>query len=131
MIAIDTNVVVRLLVADDPAQHAASARLLKEHDVFVPDTVVLETEWVLRFAYRFEPAQVVRGLRGLFGLPNVHLAQAAPVAQALRWHEEQQLDFADALHLAQSQHLAALKTFDRKFIQRAAALGNCRVEAPQ
>ncbi len=131
MIAVDTNVVVRLLVADDPAQHAASARLLKEHDVFVPDTVVLETEWVLRFAYRFEPAQVVRGLRGLFGLPNVHLAQAAPVAQALRWHEEQQLDFADALHLAQCQHLSALKTFDRKFIQRAAALGTCQVEAPQ
>ncbi|BDI06987.1 type II toxin-antitoxin system VapC family toxin [Sphaerotilus microaerophilus] len=131
MIAIDTNVVVRLLVADDPAQHAASARLLKEHDVFVPDTVVLETEWVLRFAYRFEPAQVVRGLRGLFGLPNMHLAQAAPVAQALRWHEEQQLDFADALHLAQSQHLSVLKTFDRKFIQRAAALGTCQVEAPR
>lgn len=131
MIAIDTNVVVRLLVADDPQQHAASTRLLQTQEVFVPDTVVLETEWVLRFAYRFEPAQVVRGLRGLFGLPNVHLAQPAPVAQALRWHETDGLDFADALHLAQCQHLSSLKTFDRKFIQRAAALGACQVEAPQ
>ena len=131
MIAVDTNIVERLLVADDPLQHAASTRLFQEHEVLVPDTVVLETEWVLRFAYRFEPAQVVRGLRGLFGLPNVHTAQAAAVAQALRWHEADGLDFADALHLAQCQHLDTLKTFDRKFIQRAAALGACRVEAPQ
>jgi predicted nucleic-acid-binding protein len=62
LIAVDTNIVVRLLVADDPLQHAASTRLFQEHEVLVPDTVVLETEWVLRFAYRFEPAQVVRAV---------------------------------------------------------------------
>lgn len=130
MIAIDTNIIVRLLVADDPAQHALSTQVLREHDVYVPDTVVLETEWVLRHAYRYTPALVVRGLRALFGLPNVHLAHAAAVAQALRWHESDGLDFADALHLAQCQHLDEMKTFDRRFVQRAAALGTCRVEAP-
>lgn len=130
MIAVDTNVLVRLLVADDPVQQAASARLMRAHEVFVPDTVVVEVEWVLRFAYQFKPTQVVRGLRGLFGLPNVHLTQAAAVALALRWHEQEGLDFADALHLAQSQHLGVLKSFDRKFVRRAAGLGACRVEAP-
>ena len=46
--AIDTNIVVRFLTADDEKQAKAARKVIKEGDVFVATTVVLEIEWVLR-----------------------------------------------------------------------------------
>jgi predicted nucleic acid-binding protein len=66
-------------------------------------------------------------LRKLFGLRNVHLNNAPLVALALEWHQ-QGLDFADAFHLALSQHHPVLKTFDDKFAKRAKKFIQCRVE---
>jgi predicted nucleic-acid-binding protein len=53
MIAVDTNIVVRLLTQDDERQYSKILKLFQEQDIFIPDTVLLETEWVLRFAYHF------------------------------------------------------------------------------
>ena len=129
MIAIDTNVLVRLLTGDHPAQYQASLKLFSSEQIFIPDTVVLEAEWVLRAAYELEPAEVCESFRRLFGLENVTLANGQLIAQALAWHE-QGLDFADALHLALCQEHEALKTFDADFIKRAKKLCACRVEKP-
>ena len=52
MIAIDTNVVVRFLVNDDPEQAQRARRLIESEDVFLSTTALLETEWVLRVAYK-------------------------------------------------------------------------------
>ena len=54
MIAIDTNVVVRLLTGDDQAQYEKVLALFNSHDVFIPISVILECEWVLRYAYSFD-----------------------------------------------------------------------------
>jgi predicted nucleic-acid-binding protein len=129
VIAVDTNIVVRLLTRDDETQFQASRRLFAESTVFIADTVILETEWVLRHAYDVAPDAVCQALRKLFGLAQVQLNQPRLVAQALDWHE-QGLDFADAFHLALSQQHSALKTFDGKFIRRAASLTACAVELP-
>jgi predicted nucleic-acid-binding protein len=48
MIALDTNVVVRLLIRDDPAQADLAAQLVRGNQVLLTTTVLLETEWVLR-----------------------------------------------------------------------------------
>ena len=111
MIAVDTNIIVRLLTQDDESQFNKSAELFKSNNIFVPDTVILETEWVLRFTYKFETTEIRAALKNLFGLPNVHLANAGLIAQALQWHE-QGLDFADAFHLALSQQFTEFYTFD-------------------
>jgi predicted nucleic acid-binding protein len=58
VIAVDTNVVVRLLVRDDETQYQASRALFETQEIFIPDTVVLELEWVLRYAYDFSPAEI-------------------------------------------------------------------------
>lgn len=129
MIAVDTNVIVRLLTKDNEAQYKAAHRLFSAEDIFIPDTVILEAEWVLRYAYEFEPEQICAAFRKLFGLKNVRLANPQIVAQAISWHESG-LDFADALHLAVSQPHTALKTFDDKFIKRAKGLTSCAVEKP-
>jgi len=65
MIAVDTNVIVRLLTQDDEQQYNKSVRLFQEQDIFIPDTVLLETEWVLRFAYQFKPNEICAALRYL------------------------------------------------------------------
>ncbi|NEO93432.1 MAG: type II toxin-antitoxin system VapC family toxin [Moorea sp. SIO3G5] len=126
MIAVDTNVVVRLLTQDDQLQFNKSVEIFRKQEVFIPDTVILETEWVLRFAYKFKPAAICQGLRNLFGLPNVHLANPSLMAQVIQWHENG-LDFADAFHLALSQHCSEFYTFDQKFAKKAQGLTQCRV----
>lgn len=129
MIAVDTNIVVRLITQDDEQQYNKSLKLFQEQEIFISNTVVLETEWVLRFAYQFKPAEICQALRSLFGLPNVQVDNAILLAQVLQWHE-QGLDFADALHLAQSQNCSAIYTFDARFVKRAKRLSPCDVRHP-
>lgn len=127
MVAVDTNVLVRLLTGDNPSQLKTSMQLFATQDVFIAHTVLLETEWVLRAAYDLTPTDVVDAFRRLLGLRNVSVAQAQTVALAVDWHELG-LDFADALHLALCQHLPTFTTFDGAFVKRAKTLGTCRVQ---
>ena len=113
MHAVDTNVLVRLLIGDDAAQTKRAASLFKKESIFIPKTVLLETEWVLRRLYRLERATVVSSLRKLGGLGNVELEQPLVVAQALQWCEVG-MDFADALHLASSHGASKFATFDEQ-----------------
>lgn len=129
MIAVDTNVIVRLVTRDDPVQHEASYQLFQSQTVFIPDTVILETEWVLRYAYDFTPSQICSAFRTLFGLKNVHLSNAQLIAKVIGWHESG-LGFADAFHLASSQNCTTFKTFDERFVKRSVGLSNCLVEKP-
>ena len=129
MIAVDTNIVVRLLTQDDEVQYQKSLQIFQNPEIFISDTVILETEWVLRFAYQFKPDQVCSALRKLLGLPNVYLTRSMLVHQALLWHETG-LDFADAFHLAQSQECDRLYSFDEKFIKKAKDLTRCEVKNP-
>lgn len=129
MIAVDTNVLVRLLTADNAAQYKASVALFSTGAIFVPVTVLLETEWVLRAAYERTAPEVCEALRRVLGLPNVVTADGQRIAQAIAWHERG-LDFADALHLALSHGHETLKTFDTAFVRQAKGLGECRVEKP-
>ena len=129
MIAIDTNIVVRFLTRDDDSQYKKTLSLFKKYHVFIPNTVILETDWVLRYAYDFRPDTISEAFTKLFGLPNVHLSNPALIAQAIHWHE-QGLDFADALHLSQCQEYERLYTFDNKFSSKAKKLGTCTVLVP-
>ncbi len=75
MVAVDTNIIVRFLTQDEKLQYQKSLEIFQTQNVFIPDTVILETEWVLRFAYKFEPVEICEALRKLFGLPtelNIH-----------------------------------------------------------
>lgn len=129
MVAIDTNIIVRFVMRDDEAQYQASYEIFLSEEVYIPDTVILEVEWVLRYAYDFSPTAICQALRKVFGLKNVHLNNAQRIAQVMTWHEAG-LDFADAFHLAQSQQCQALKTFDEKFVKRAKKLSSCIVQKP-
>ncbi len=129
MIALDTNILARFYV-DDPAdpeaakQRPIAHRLLAESaQVFVPLTVILELEWVLRAFYGFAAEDFIRVIKHLLGLPNVSVEQWSRISDSLAWHAEG-LDFADALHLLASGHCTEFISFDdRRFARRANRLG--------
>lgn len=129
MIAIDTNVLVRLLTRDDEPQFQQASTLFTKNKIFIPETVILETEWVLRFAYKLPQATILEALRKTLGLPNVQTARPSVIAQALDL-AGQGLDFADALHLAASQDCVQFATFDTSFVKKADGLAGCKVRTP-
>jgi predicted nucleic-acid-binding protein len=127
--AIDTNVIVRFLTGDDPGQTARARKLVEGGGIFVPTSVLLETEWVLRSGYGFATGPLVRALRDFAGLPGVTLEDPRLAARALDW-AEQGLDFADALHLGATQGCTAFMSFDRKLAKAAARVVDIRIAAP-
>jgi predicted nucleic-acid-binding protein len=129
MIAVDTNILARFYVDDPGDPEAAKQRpiarqvLTERVSLFVPLTVVLELEWVLRAFYRFETGQIVKVLEHLLGLGHVNTEESERIVAALPLAAAG-MDFADALHLAGSQHCEALFSFDdRRFARRARRLG--------
>jgi predicted nucleic-acid-binding protein len=128
LVAIDTNVIIHILARDDEAKYQKARALAQSGRFFVPESVILETEWVLRDVYDFAPHDVCRMLRMFFGLKNASLADPGKIARVLDWHEAG-MDFADALHLAGCAHLKELRTFDRDFARRAKGLAGCKVSA--
>ncbi|MFA7669609.1 MAG: type II toxin-antitoxin system VapC family toxin [Burkholderiaceae bacterium] len=122
MAALDTNVLVRWLVNDDARQTASVGALLDLHAatgdlLFVPLTVALEIEWVLRARYRFDKATVIGTFDAMLTAAELEFQHEAALEQAL-WHFRQggSPDFADCLHLALvgNAERGPLFTFDRK-----------------
>jgi predicted nucleic-acid-binding protein len=126
MIAVDTNVVVRFLTGDDPAQ-AARARAIFDHEaVLLAKTVMLETEQVLRRLYGFERRRIADALAALIGLRGVVCEDLRALADALRWMRAG-MDFADALHLASARDAEGFATFDDRLVRHAAKFTDVKV----
>lgn len=120
MAALDTNVLVRWLTNDDPVQSRMAAALFDDaikagEILYVPVTVLLETEWVLRSRYRFGKAALTGMVDGLLSARELELQDEAAIEYAL-WLFKQDLaeDFADCLHvaLASTVKRGPLMTFD-------------------
>jgi predicted nucleic-acid-binding protein len=118
MLAIDTNVVIRFLTRDHEAQARRALEIVRNNDVFVAVTVILESEWVLRDAYEIPQREVVRELRRFCGLERVTVGAAEAVDRSLDLAETG-IDFADALHLMQVGDCESLVTFDKRLARRA------------
>ena len=126
MIAVDTNVLVRLLTGDDPKQAAAARSLFAAGPIWIAKTVILETGWVLRSLYGFEESAVHDALTRLLGLENVHTEDEPSVAAALALMVHG-IEFADAMHLSSRPPGAVFFSFDQSFVRRAKRAGAAEV----
>ena len=118
MIVLDTNLLLRYLLNDDPAQARRVKSLLDStKQVTVTPTIVLELVWVLECS-DCTRQEIALALRHVLGLPNMRLPNEGVLFRAVQWFE-QGLDFGDALHLASSPAGATLVTFDKDFVARA------------
>jgi predicted nucleic-acid-binding protein len=129
MLAADTNILVRYLKKDDPAQAQLAKNLLDNQDVLVTTSVMLETEWVLRTLYKIKADELARALRFLAGLPHIVVEDPDLIMQAITWLEAG-MDFADAIHLGKAAGCEVLITFDKDFIRAANRLGTIPVRTP-
>lgn len=111
MKAVDSNVLLRIITGDDPHQESVAQALIAEHDVFVPLTVVLETEWVLRSFYRWRRGRIADALAGLDDFRRIRLERADDMLWAVERMREG-ADFADMIHLAASGDATVFATFD-------------------
>jgi predicted nucleic-acid-binding protein len=125
MIGLDTNVVVRYLTHDDPAQATAAIRVLdslsQDSPGFLSLIVIAELVWVLEGSYRFKKNEIERVLDTLLRSKELVIERAEIVFQALRKFSASRADFADCLiercgHAADCQSTV---TFD----QNAASAG--------
>ena len=84
MRAVDTNVLARYYLHDDPAQARLAGKILSAGDVFVPKTVVLELEWVLRSVAEQPAGKVAECIAHLIALPGVTVEDHNQIEAALR-----------------------------------------------
>ena len=127
IVSVDSNVVVRFLVDDTPSEAKRARLLFETHRIHLAESVLLETEWVLRAVYAFSPTEISAALRSLLRLSTVSVDERTAVMQVLDLFD-QGIDFADALHYVRSAGLD-FKTFDKKFISRARKNG-LKLSAP-
>jgi predicted nucleic-acid-binding protein len=121
MIAIDTNILVRIVTNDSPEQVKQAVKLLREHSIFISKTVILELEWVLRFSYKLNRDVIATTLQKILTTQNFTIEQPLIIEHALQWYQ-QGMDFADALHLASSLNAEKFASFDKKLLKKAIAL---------
>ena len=122
MIAVDTDVLVRLLTGDEPKQAAAARRLFASQPIWIAKTVLLETGWVLRSLYGFEQGAIREAFTKLLGLKNVKAEDESSVAAALALIAHG-VEFADAMHLGSRPLGSRFVSFDKSFVQRAKRAG--------
>jgi predicted nucleic-acid-binding protein len=122
MIAVDTNVVVRLLTNDDHKQAAAAKSLFAAGPIWIAKTVLLETAWVLRSLYGFEESAIRDALYKLLGLKNVFTEDKPSMVAALDLTIHG-IDLADAMHFSSRPPGTVFASFDRAFIRRAKRAG--------
>ena len=122
MIGIDTNLLVRLFTNDDPVQAKYAGKLIEDNVIFISKSVLLETEWVLRYTYELSSDIIHKAFENLLGLPRITVEDPTCIIKIMQWYSHG-FDFADAMHLASSNLVAdKFATLDKAFIKRAKKL---------
>jgi predicted nucleic-acid-binding protein len=117
-LAADTNVLARALTDDGSEQSRRAVECFRDNEIFVPGTVHLETEWLLRSRLGLNRKQVNELFCTLLSSPRILFDDRTKIANATIAHRSG-LDFADAMHLFASHACEALVSFDEDFIRNS------------
>jgi predicted nucleic-acid-binding protein len=123
MRAVDTNVLVRLITRDDPAQVAAAERFV-ERGAWVSHLALAETAWVLAVVYERTPSEIANAIDLLLAHRELSLQEPAVVTSALDlFRSRPAVGFSDCLLLAIARGAGhvPLGTFDRDLARLAGA----------
>jgi predicted nucleic-acid-binding protein len=123
-IAVDTNVLVRAVVRDDPEQYEAATGIMERaKTVAIAVPCLCELVWVLRSVYRFQLSDISRAVRTLITADNVETNR--PAVEAGLAMLDAGGDFADGAIAYEGRWLGAetFVSFDRKAVEMLAGLG--------
>jgi predicted nucleic-acid-binding protein len=113
---VDTNVLIRHLTGDPPAQAARATRLLSQaNQLLLPDLIVAEVVYVLESVYRVRRPRVADLVRAIVAFPAIEVADEPALLRALEVYEVHRLDFADAYLVAEAETsgVNAVASFDK------------------
>lgn len=120
MAALDTNVILRFLLQDDPMQSAAATRLIQQakdtgEALHVPVSVALELEWVLRSRFKLSKPALLQTFAALLQTLELEFEAEGALEWALSEFEASSADFSDCIHaaLAWQAGRQPLWTFDK------------------
>jgi predicted nucleic acid-binding protein len=124
---VDTNILVRHLTGDPPAQAVRATRYLQAADeLLLPDLILAEVAYVLESFYETPRAQVAETLRAVLVFPAIRVVDAELLQRAVEVYDVHRLDFADAYLVASAERsgIGVVASFDRAIdrvgtIQRA------------
>lgn len=126
MIALDTNLLARLLTNDDLRQAAKVAAWLRDHatprsPAYVDHVVLCELAWVLERSYGYAREDVALALTAMLEHEQLKLESPALVREALALHAQGLADFSDYLLAARARAagFAPVLTLDRKAARTA------------
>jgi len=116
-IAVDTNVLVRAVVHDDPVQAEIASKTLKAEIVAVATSCLCEFVWVLRRVYGFKPPVIAAAIRELLAARNVEANR--PAVEAGLEMLDAGGDFADGVIVYEGRWLGgeAFVSFDKKAVE--------------
>jgi len=120
VIGLDTNVLVRYLAQDEPAQSAVATQLLEgftaEAPGFISTVTLVETAWVLARAYRSPRQDIVSVIEGLLRAQELIVEQSETHYLALATFQTTTADYADAVIAQTGKHAGCDETvtFDRR-----------------
>jgi predicted nucleic acid-binding protein len=113
---VDTNVLIRHLTGDPPAQARRATTFLEQADeLLLPDLIVAEVVYVLESFYEVDRTRVAELVRAIVGFPVMLLIDEPVLLRALEVYEVNRLDFADAylVATAEASGVGVIASFDR------------------
>jgi predicted nucleic-acid-binding protein len=115
--AVDTNVLLRLILDDDESQSRAARALMRTNaPLFVSHIVLVESTWVLKAGYRFTRDKIGTVIEMLLDTEGISVESPTIVASALASYRASRAEFSDCLivEIAKSAGMSPLCTFDEK-----------------
>jgi len=126
---IDTSVILRLLIKDDPAEAKACEKLLREGEergliLYLLPVAIMETVWVLEKIYKFERKSIREIIEAILNTPQLKVEMEAVFRKAIKSYEEKNIKFADAMmgHWGLEKDLSVIFTYDEKDYKRIEGL---------
>ena len=117
MIAIDTNVLIRLIVEDDDIQARKALNFLKQHkEVFISVVVVCEAAWVLESCYNVKKDKLVKVFENILRVDQFNIESSESIWLALNEYKKINADFSDCIigAIAKTNGHQPVVTFDKK-----------------
>lgn len=113
---VDTNVIIRHLTGDPPAQARRATRFLEQADeLLLADLILAEVVYVLESFYELGRAQVADTLRAILAFPSIRVLDDELLHRSVEVYEVDRLDFADAYLVASAERsgIGVIASFDR------------------
>ena len=126
---IDTSVILRLLIQDDPAKARSCEKLLREGEqrgliLYLLPVAIMETVWVLEKIYKFGRKTIREIIEAILNTPELKIEMEGVFRKAMRSYEEKNIKFADAMmgYWGLEKDLAVIFTYDEKDYKRIEGL---------